>query len=107
MTIWSWTIVLLCCGSPLAQPKTPILQTLVQNLLTSTPIWSKSTVPMSKSYKVPNKFLQSSHNSVYKESSIVRCAVEIIFTLRRNPKKLEKAKTPPLRQHGDSQTICK
>jgi hypothetical protein len=44
-------------------------------VLTSMPIWSKSSVPMSKSYKVPTKFLQSSHNYVYKEFSIVRCAV--------------------------------
>ena len=37
--------------------------------------WSKSRNPMSKSWKVPPEFLQSSQNSVTPFFSIVRCAV--------------------------------
>ncbi len=50
---------------------------MVHFLLTCTPICLKSTVPTSKSCKVPAKFLQSSHNSGSKKVSIVRSAVNL------------------------------
>ncbi len=70
MTIWSRSVVL-CCTHP---------HRLWHKIyLRACPYGQKSTVPMSKSNKVPTKFLQSSYNSVYKEFSIVSRAIIIFF----------------------------